>query len=407
MAVIARLTDRRARTIKEPGEYSDGSGLYLRVDPQGRKRWIQRIKVKNGPLRHLGLGPFPVITLAEARETALANRKMARLGIDPLETKRQARKDRERADSVVDFSEAAERVIALRRPTWKNAKHAAQWASTLRIYAFPAIGDVPVGDVTSADVLKLLEPIWTAKPETARRVRQRIKTVLDWAIAQGYRNENSAGESLNAVLPRLPRTKAHHPALHYSQVAGAIKRVYESDAELVTKLSFEFLVLTATRSNNVRGAEWREVDMASQTWTIPAARMKWTEMTAGEHRVPLSDRAMGVLAEAQALWSDSEWIFPGPRSGRPLSDSTHSTLLRDLGVPAVPHGFRSSFKDWCIEQTDTPWAMGEAALAHTLGSSTEVAYARSDLFDRRRGLMDQWADFLGLDVTVTESGEVC
>ena len=397
MAVAARLTDRRARTIKEPGEYSDGSGLYLRIDTKGRKRWVQRIKVKNGPLRHLGLGPFPVITLAEARETALANRKMARLGIDPLEAKRQAHEERERADSVVIFSEAAERVIALRRPTWKNAKHVAQWGSTLRTYAFPAIGDLPVGDVTSADVLKLLEPIWTAKPETARRVRQRTKTVLDWAIAQGYRNDNPAGESLNAVLPRLPRTKAHHPALHYSQVAGAIRRVYESDAELVTKLSFEFLVLTVTRSNNVRGAEWREVDMASRTWTIPAPRMKGTEMTAGEHRVPLADRAMGVLAEARALWSDSEWIFPGPRSGRPLSDSTHSTLLRDLGVPAVPHGFRSSFKDWCIEQTDTPWAVGEAALAHTLGNSTEVAYARSDLFDRRRRLMDEWAEFLATD----------
>ena len=195
----------------------------------------------------------------------------------------------------------------------------------------------------------------------------------------------------------MPRTKAHHPALHYSQVADAIRRVCESDAELVTKLSFEFLALTVTRSNNVRGAEWREVDIDSRTWTIPAARMKGTEMTAGEHRVPLSDRAMAVLAEAQALWSDSEWIFPGPRSGRPLSDSTHSTLLRDLGVPAVPHGFRSSFKDWCIEQTDTPWAVGEAALAHTLGNSTEIGYARSDLFERRRGLMDEWAAYLEAD----------
>ena len=251
-----------------------------------------------------------------------------------------------------------------------------------------------MGDITSSDVLKLLEPIWTAKPETARRVRQRVKTILDWAVAQGLRHDNPAGESLNAVLPRLPRTKAHHPALHYSQVADAIQRVYESDAEFVTKLSFEFLVLTATRSNNVRGAEWREVDTASRTWTILAARMKGTEESARDHRVPLSDRAMEVLVEARALSSDSELIFPGPRSGRPLSDSTHSGLLRDLGVPAVPHGFRSSFKDWCIEQTDTPWAVGEAALAHSLGNSTEVAYARSDLFERWRKLMDEWADYL-------------
>jgi integrase len=385
-----KLTDRAVRTLKERGRYGDGNTLYLVVTPGGSKQWVQRLTI-GGKSTDLGLGGYPLVSLKEARENAQANRKLARRGIDPLETKREKR---ERADSTVTFCEAAERVIALRRPTWKNAKHAAQWGSTLRTYAFPAIGNVSVVDVTSFDVLKLLEPIWTAKPETARRVRQRVKTILDWAVAQGLRSDNPAGESLNVVLPRLPRTKAHHPALHYSKVAGAISQVYKSDAEPVTKLAFEFLVLTATRSNNVRGAEWREVEMASRTWTIPATRMKGTEESAKDHRVPLSDRAMEVLAEARAFSSGSELIFPGPHSGRPLSDSTHSAQLRGLGIPAVPHGFRSSFKDWCIEETDTPWAVGEAALAHTLGNSTEVAYARSDLFDKRRVLMDAWAAYL-------------
>ena len=205
--------------------------------------------------------------------------------------------------------------MALRRLTWKNDKHAAQWTATLDTYAYPSIGDLPVGAITGADVLGLLEPVWTAKPETARRVRQRVKTVLDWAVAQGLRLDNPAGDALTAVLPRLPRTKAHHPALHYSQVAGAIRKVHESGAEPVTKLSFEFLVLTATRSNNVRGAQWREVDIDARTWTIVAERMKGTQETVKEHRVPLSGRAMELLAEARALSPDSELIFLADGAG--------------------------------------------------------------------------------------------
>ena len=281
-------------------------------------------------------------------------------------------------------------MIELRRPTWSNAKHAAQWTNTLAAYAHPLIGTKRVDEVNSGDVLAVLTPIWTSKSETASRVRQRMETVFDWAVVQGWRLDNPAGRPILKVLPRLPKVKKHHPALPYAEVPAALEQVRESTAEPVTKLSFEFLVLTAARSSEVRLAEWCEIDWQSRTWTVPASRMKARR----EHRVPLVGVALEVLSEARDLDGEaSGLVFPG-RSGKPLSNMVYVTLLRRLGIPAVAHGFRSSFKDWCIECTDTPWVVGEAALAHNLGNSTETAYARSDLFERRRGLMAEWADFL-------------
>ena len=373
------LTAARVRTEKRPGRYFDGQGLYLQVDPSGARRWLQRIVIR-GKRTDLGLGGWPLVSLAEAREKALENRRIARSGGDPRMEKRD----------VPTFAEAAAEVIELNRPTWRNAKHAAQWGSTLKTYVFPHFGFRPVDEVSGADVMKALTPIWTAKPETARRVRQRISAVMKWAIANNYRLDNPAGDAIEAVLPKTSRTQAHHAALHYADVPVALDAIRASTARPATRLALDFAVLTAARSGEVRAARRDEVSLDSRVWTVPAARMK----AGREHRVPLSRRALDVLEEARSLDDGPGLIFPG-RSGRPLSDMTFTALLRRLNIPCVPHGFRSSFRDWAAEKTDAPHAVMEAALAHVVGDSTEAAYFRSDLFDRRRALMDQWAEYLG------------
>ena len=361
--------------------YADGNGLYLCVEPSGAKRWVQRLVIR-GKRHHMGLGSLSLVPLKEAREKALSNRKIAREGGDP-------RPDRRRL-VIPTFAEAARRYIDLHRPSWTNEKHVYQWEMSFSAYVFPKFGDRSVNEIDGEDVLSALTPIWNAKPETARRVKQRISAVLDWAVANGYRKDNPAGRSLNQVLPKGSRIVAHHKAVPYSEVGEVLRLVRESKAAPVTKLSLEFLVLTAARSGEVREAKWEEVDFDSRTWTVPAERMK----AAREHRVPLSDRALEVLDQAKNLSDGSDLIFPAPRSGEILSDMTHRTLLRRLDVDAVPHGFRSSFRDWAAECTDCPHAVMEAALAHVVANSTEAAYARSDLFEKRRQLMAQWAEYL-------------
>ena len=310
------------------------------------------------------------------------NRKIARQGGDPLVLKRKS--------EVSTFEEAARTVIAIHRSSWRNAKHAAQWDSTLREYAFPRLGKRPVSDIDAKDVMATLLPIWTEKPETAKRVRQRIGTIMKWAIAQGHRTDNPAGEAIGAALPKADKGKRHHTALPHAEVADAIDSVRDSGAGMAVKLAFEFLVLTAARSGEVRLATWDEIDTDTRTWTVPAERMKAKQ----EHRVPLCARAMKILAEARPLEDASGFVFPGTRSGKPLSDVTLSKLMRDLNIDAVPHGFRSSFRDWAAERANAPPAVAEAALAHTVRNQVERAYNRTDLFERRRGLMKKWADYL-------------
>ena len=260
----------------------------------------------------------------------------------------------------------------------------------MRDYAIPRFGRKPVGEVTTADVLAVLTPIWSEKPETARRVRQRIGTVMKWAVAEGYREDDPAGAAISAALPKGNGTKtAHQRALPFAKVGEALAKVRASQAWPATKLAFEFLVLTAARSGEIRGAKWTEVDTEARTWTVPASRTK----TGTEHRVPLSPRAVAVLAEARELSDRSGLMFPSPR-GKVLSDNTLSKLLRELGVPGTPHGFRSSFRDWAAECTDADHAVMELSLGHAVGSQVERAYARSDLFDRRRGLMEAWAEYI-------------
>ncbi len=384
-----RLTPVFVRKTSKPGRYCDGNGLYLKVDTSGARRWEQRLVIQ-GRQRTLGLGGVPLVSLAEAREEALANRKAARTGGDPMDLRRQA--------SIPTFEAAVTAVVELHRPSWRNAKHAAQWEATLRTYVYPRLGKRPVSNIDTADVLSVLMPIWHEKPETARRVRQRISTVMKWAVAQGFRQDNPGGDAIGAVLPKQKsKGMGHHKALPHGEVAGAIKAVRASGRRAAVKLAFEFLILTAARSGEVRLMAWSEIDIDAAIWTIPADRMK-----AGRaHRVPLCARALEILAEARQLGNGSGLVFPGTRPGKPLSDMTLSKLMRDLSLDAVPHGFRSSFRDWAAECTNASRAVMEAALAHAVINKVEAAYARSDLFGRRSKLMEQWAEYLAINPEAT------
>lgn len=380
------LTAQFVKTVKDPGKYFDGHGLFLRVQPNGQRQWVQRITIR-GKRCELGLGNPALVSLAEAREQALHNRKIAVSGGDPMRAKKEA-------DAILTFEEAARKVHALHLPTWRNVKHGAQFISTLETYAFPRIGALKMGDVAASDVLAVLSPIWTAKPETAARVKQRIGTVMKWAIAQGWRQDNPAA-SIEQALPKRDKSKLEHrKALTYDEVAGCIATVQASGAGLPTKLAMEFLVLTATRSGETRGALWNEIDLnypaTSATWTIPASRMKAKR----DHRIPLSARAVEILIEAKALGDGTGLVFPGNKPGKALSDMTLSKLVKELGFDADIHGFRTSFRTWAQERTNFPREVAEAALAHLIRDKAEAAYARSDLFDIRRKMMESWGAYV-------------
>ena len=326
------LTAATVRSLNDAGFYSDGNGLYLKVDASRAKRWIQRIVI-HGKRRDLGLGSATLVSLAAAREVALQNRKLARSGGDPLAARKSA-------EAVLTFAEASQRVHDLHLPNWRNAKHGQQWINTLHQYAVPYFGKKRLDTINSADVLAALMPIWNACPETARRVKQRIGTVMKWAIAQGWRTDNPA-EAISTALPKHDRSRVKHQrALPYTEVASALRIVQESEASIVTKLAMEFAVLTATRSGETRGALWSEIDLEKTEWIIPAERMKAKR----PHRVPLSKRCIEILKQAKSLKSEtSNYVFPGTVDRKPLSDMTLSKLLKELGIDAVPHGFRSSF----------------------------------------------------------------
>ena len=379
--MLQRLTDRFVRSAK-PGKYSDGHGLILRVMPSGSKQWVQRLVIR-GKRHDLGLGGYPLVALADVRIAAFENRRIARAGGDPRALRRKS--------EVPTFAEAVESVIAIHRPGWKDGnKSEDQWRSTLRRYAMPTIADMPVDGIDPAHVMEILVPIWHEKHVTAQRVRQRVGAVMAWSIAQGYRRDNPAADAIAAALPKSANgAKKHHAALPYSEVADAVARIRTSEAGMLVKLAFEFLILTATRSGEVRGAEWGEVDLEGRVWTIPAVRTKRSR----DHRVPLSGRAIEILHEARAFADRSGLVFPPARRAKAMSSAMFSDLLKDLGIECVPHGFRSSFRDWC-SQTDVPRDVAEAALAHEVRGRTERAYLRSDQFERRRRLMEEWAIFV-------------
>ena len=362
-----------------PGHHIDGNGLYLYVQPTGTRSWIQRLVIR-GRRCELGLGSALLVSLAEAREKALANRKLARAGGDPLA-------DKHRLAGIPTFAEAAAAVIEQKRSGWKNPRQAPAWQNSLERHVFPHISGRPVSEVTSADVLAILSPIWHTRPAIARSVRQRIHAVMEWAIAMNLRNGNPC-ESVGPVLGPQRYIVTHMRALPHRHVAAALVAVGASGDKPIVRLAFEFLVLTAARSAEVRMATWDEMDTASGVWTIAAAKMKMKR----EHRVPLCNRALEVLDEAGAL-GGGPLVFPNRRGG-PLEVKRLRRLLERCGIDCVPHGFRSSFRDWAAERTDHPREVVEAALAHVVGNQTEAAYARSDLFERRRRLMDEWAAYL-------------
>lgn len=379
---MPRLTARRVETAKGPAKLTDEHGLYLRVSPRGAKSWIQRLTIR-GRRTDNAVGHYPSMSLAEARAAAFERWKVAKAGGDPRTAKGKP--------ASPTFAEAAEAVIALHEPTWRSPKSGPQWRASLQTYAYPLIGRLPVGEITPGHVMAVLQPIWGEKRETARRVKQRISAICRWAVAQGHRTDDPAGAVVDAALPRNGVERRHMPALPYAEVADCIARVKASArASASSKLALEFLILTAARSAEVRKATWDEMDVEGARWTVPAERMKANR----EHRVPLSGRALELLAEAKKLSDGSGLVFPGARPGRSLSENTHAKLLRELGFDAVTHGFRSSFRDYAAEQTHTPHAVMEAALAHTIKNKAEAAYARSDLFEKRCELMESWAQYL-------------
>ena len=380
------LSARFVETVRHPGRFGDGRGghgLSLLVKPMtnGRlsKSWSQRFRIDGIP-RNIGLGKYPVVTLAAARKKALANVRTIDEGKNPFE----------RVKSVPNFETALDIVIGIHASGWKDSsKSEKQWRASLRDYALPKLGKKSVADITTADVMAVLLPIWNTKRETARRVRQRIGAIMQWAVAEGYRDDNPAGDALGAALPKNTQRRQHQRALPFNEVASAIKKIRNSSAYKSTILCFEFLTLTAARSGEVRFAQWSEINLKERLWTIPAKRMK----AKLEHRVPLPSHAIEVLVEAQELSNGADLVFPSIR-GKPLTDSTISKLCRENHIGCVPHGMRSSFRQWAAERTNVPREVCELALAHVNSDRVEAAYMRSDLFEQRRELMQDWSDYL-------------
>lgn len=384
MGVMGKLTVKRIQSITKPGRYGDGGTLFLFVKPGGSKSWVQRLTIR-GARRDIGLGGWPLVSLAEARDAAFENRRAARRGFDPLAGKRRAK--------VPTFNEAAQKTHKANRARWRADKHAHNWMASLKNYVFPTLGNTPVDQITGQDVLRILGPIWGTQTDTARRVRQRIRTVLGWCLAHGYVTSNAAGDGIDGALPVISSGTKNFRALPFGEVAAALETVEASGASWSAKWALRFLVLTTARSGEVRGATWGEVDLEAREWRIPADRMKGN----AEHRVPLSSAALAVLEQARALDDGSGLVFPSPaRPGRPLSSMSLTKVLRDTGLAskATVHGFRTCFRTWASEKTDTDHAVMELSLAHRVGSAVEQAYACSDLLAKRRMLMDHWARYL-------------
>jgi integrase len=402
MARVGKLTALDVTRAKGPAVLHDGGGLYLRVaagrksgdgeEQAGAKSWVYRYQL-GGHRRDMGLGPYPTISLAEARGRAAEHRKQRHDGIDPLAAKTDQRQaQRLDAARAMTFEKCAEAHIAAHKAGWRDGRHEAQWRQSLTAYVYPHFGALSVQSVDISLVLKALEPIWTAKPETASRVRGRIESVIDWATARGYRRgENPARwrGHLENLLPRRSKVRrvAHYAALPYPETGTFIAELRQEEG--VAARALEFLILTAGRSSEVRRARWDEINMTERVWTIPVERMK----AGKEHRVPLSDAAMAVV-EKMAEIRQGDFIFPGIRAGRPIGKLSFFLVLRRIGRgDLTTHGFRSSFRDWAAERTGFPAEVAEMALAHVVTDAVERAYRRGDLFDKRRQLMNAWAKF--------------
>ncbi|WP_368343663.1 tyrosine-type recombinase/integrase [Pelagovum sp. HNIBRBA483] len=374
------LSAKFVESVSEAGKYYDLHGLFLHVRPSGAKKWLQRYTFK-GRRREIGLGSAKIVSVSSARKKALQNLLLIHDGIDPIEAKKQ--------DAAIPiFEVVARKVHEENRPTWRNAKHAAQFIKTLEVYAFPIIGSKPVNEVNSSHILQILSPIWVTKAETAKRVRQRLSTVFKYCVAQQWRPDDPANMAIIKALPNAKKKVQHRKSLSYDDVSAFIQKVRKSSAAISTKLAIEFLILTATRSGEVRNARWSEIE--GSLWTIPSERMK-----AGiAHRVPLSSRCMKILDEAKRINQGSDFVFEGTKQNRPLSENTFNKLMKELGVEVHAHGFRTSFRTWTQEKTNYPREIAETALAHSIKDKAEAAYARSDLLAKRAEMMEAWARFI-------------
>jgi integrase len=392
MPSINKLSDRKVRSLSKRGHYADGGNLYLQVSISGTKSWIFRYKKNNKTFR-MGLGATHTTSLAEARELAVECRKLIRDGIDPIEQRKFAKtaKGLETAKSRT-FKECAEAYISAHSAGWKNIKHANQWTNTLKTYVYPIFGHLNVADIDKGLVLQVLEPIWTKKTETAKRLRGRIESILDWATVKEFRaGENPARwkGNLEVLLPMPSKVQAvvHHPSLPYKDVGGFMEILRQKGD--VSAHCLEFIILTACRTNEAIGATWAEVDFDNAIWTIPSKRMKSLK----EHRVPLSKATLNVLQNMLEI-KQSEFVFAGGKRNKPLSNMACLQLLKRMGRSDVTvHGFRSTFRDWASEHTNYSNEVSEMALAHAVSDKVEAAYRRGDLFDKRKQQMNDWAEF--------------
>jgi len=386
MALISGKLNKTAVKSLGAGRHADGNGLYLVVDPSGARRWVVRVTVKGQknrqgkPLRtDFGLGGANVVELDEARDRALEYRRMAKRGVNPRYNA---------SVEVPTFEEVARQVHIDRLPTWKNPKHGQQWINTLSEYAFPMIGRLPVSAIGQPEVLSVLSPIWTVKNETARRVAQRLKSVLDVAKSKGFREGENPVLAVQAagVLPKVTKKVEHHKAMHWRDVPAFYKELQGRSA--IAAKALMFTCLTGSRTTEVLKAKWSEFDFDERLWTVPEERMKGGV----EHRVPLTDAMLAILEPLKAL--QSEYVFEGQKRNKPLSNMAMLMLLRRMEIEGVTvHGFRSTFRDWASEVVEAPREVAEMSLSHKVGSNVERAYARSDLLKRRRALMDRWSNY--------------
>lgn len=401
---INQLTDKQVASAKARGFHADGGGLYLQVSRFDTKSWVFRFTL-NKKKREMGLGPLHTVSLAEAREEALACRKQLRDNIDPIEHRKITRgKAQADAVKVMTFKACAEKYMSAHSAGWKNVKHVSQWQNTLTTYVYPVFGDLPVQEIDTGLVMKVMEPIWFTKTETAARIRGRIEAVLDWAAARKHRStENPARWKghLDKLLPAQSKLKKvkHHAALPYDDLGEFMVSLRKQD--LIAAKGLEFLILTAARTGEVIKARWDEVNFDKSIWTIPAERMKAEK----EHRVPLSVPALAVLKDLKET-ALNEFVLPGMRQGTSLSNMAFLQLLKRMGrSDLTAHGFRSTFRDWAAERTAYPQEVAEMALAHTVADKVEAAYRRGDMFEKRCRIMDDWAGFCAT-VSSTEGNVV-
>jgi integrase len=366
--------------VKVPGRYGDGEGLFLEVKKAGSGSWIVRVQ-KDGRRRDIGLGSISKVSLAIARERAGQVRSQIEAGLDPV-------LERQKLAGIPTFRQAAAQFHAEQERTWRNGKHRAQWLATLEAYAFPIMGDLRLDRIETGHVRDALGPIWIDKPETARRVRQRVGSVLAFAVGKNWRPHPLDMRVVSQALPRQPKERGRFKAMPYEGVPEFVAKLRERVS--TGRLALEALIVTAARSGEVRGARWSELDLEAGTWTVPADRMKGGKA----HVVPLSTAARDVFTRAQALRiAETDLIFPGTRRGRPISDMTLTKVLRDAGLDVAAHGFRSSFRDWAAERTNVPGEVAEAALAHAIPNRVEAAYRRTNFLEKRRDLMERWGRF--------------